>query len=108
KVKEINIRMRYYRIIRLMKRYIKKSNNWIKRRIRMIIWKRWKNVQARFKSLTKLGVSRQQAWEWANTRKGYWRVANSYILHRTITNKNLEKVGYKDLTKLFEKVHLNY
>lgn len=94
--------------IGFMKGYIQRINHWLKRRIRMIIWKRWKNVQARFKSLMKLGVSRQQAWEWANTRKGYWRVANSYILHRTITNKNLEKVGYKDLTKLLEKVHLNY
>src|SRR5699024_8038740 len=94
--------------IGFMKGYIQRINHWLKRRIRMIIWKRWKNVQARFKSLMKLGVSRQQAWEWANTRKGYWRVANSYILHRTITNKNLEKVGYKDLTKLSEKVHLHY
>jgi len=94
--------------ISFMKGYIQRINQWLKRRIRMIIWKRWKKISTRHRSLVKLGIPYDKAWEWANTRKGYWRVANSYILHRSIKNKILEKVGYKDLTKLFEKAHSSY
>jgi hypothetical protein len=42
----------------------------------------------------KLGIERYQAWEWANTRKGYWHIANSFILARTITNVRLVQAGY--------------
>ena len=31
--------------------------------------------------------------EWGNTRKGYWRIADSYILHRAITNEYLCRQG---------------
>lgn len=58
----------------------------IRRRIRVVIWKTWKKVKTRFASLIKLGVSKSKAWEWANTRKGYARTSNSYILNTTITN----------------------
>ena len=32
-----------------------------------------------------------------NTRKGYWRIANSGILHRAITNEHLCRAGYATL-----------
>lgn len=92
-IKEINevttVWINYYGIS-YMSSYIRHMDRWIRRRIRQIIWKRWKKVKTRFKSLIKLNVPKQKAWEWANTRKGYWRIAYSYILHRTITNKILE------------------
>ncbi|MCL1912964.1 MAG: hypothetical protein FWG10_03550 [Eubacteriaceae bacterium] len=61
-------------------------NGWIRRRLRMYIWKQWKKASKRFKSLMALGASRQKAWEWANTGKGYWRIAGSWILSTSITN----------------------
>ncbi|MGJ9386273.1 group II intron reverse transcriptase/maturase, partial [Salipaludibacillus sp. CF4.18] len=70
-----------------MKGYIKSTDQWIRRRIRQIIWKRWKKVRTKYKSLITLKVPKQKAWEWANTRKGYWRIACSFILHQAITNK---------------------
>jgi hypothetical protein len=42
----------------------------------------------------KLGINKYKAWEWANTRKGYWHIANSYILARTITNERLYQAGF--------------
>ncbi|WP_304511988.1 group II intron maturase-specific domain-containing protein, partial [Aquibacillus saliphilus] len=94
--------------ISYMKSYIHGINKWIKRRIRQIIWKRWKKVRTRYRSLIKLKIPKQKAWEWANTRKGYWHIACSHILHRAIKNEILEKVGLKDLNQLLEKAHLNY
>lgn len=93
--------------ISYMKGYIRHIDQWIRRRIRQIIWKRWKNIKTRYKSLRKLKVSKRKAWEWANTRKGYWHIASSHILHTAITNKILEEIGLKNLNQLLEKSHSN-
>jgi len=90
------------------KTLIRDLNAWIRRRLRMYIWKQWKKNSARFKNLMKLGVNRQKAWEWANTRKSYWHTAGGWILSTTITNERLEKRGYSDISKKYEAVHLNY
>jgi group II intron reverse transcriptase/maturase len=74
-------------------------------RMRMCIWKQWKKTRTKFTNLMKLGIEKQKAWEWANTRKGYARVASSFILHRAITNKRLEKFGLLSLTKQYELKH---
>lgn len=62
---------------------------WIRRRLRMIRWKEWKKVGTKLKNLTKLGILKSKAWEWANSRKGYWRIAKSPILDRALDNQYL-------------------
>jgi len=91
-----------------MKTLVDELNQWVRRRLRMYIWKQWKKNTARFKNLMKLGVAKRKAWEWANTRKSYWHTANSWILATTITNERLELRGYADIYKKYETVHSNY
>ena len=43
-------------------------DQWLRRRIRMLYWKMWKRIRTRYKSLMKLGVGKQKAYEWANSR----------------------------------------
>jgi group II intron reverse transcriptase/maturase len=83
-------------------------NQWIRRRLRMYIWKQWKKISAKFRNLMKLGATKRQAWEWANTRKGYWHFANSWPLATTITNERLERRGYSNISVKYEAVHLSY
>jgi len=71
-----------------------KIDAWYRRRIRMIIWKQWKRVRTRFRNLINLGINKQKAWMFANTRKGYWHTAGSPILGTSITNLRLHKAGY--------------
>jgi group II intron reverse transcriptase/maturase len=80
-------------------------DGWIRRRLRSCIWKQWKLVKTRFKNLQKLGIPKDEAWQFANTRKGYWRISQSPILTRTITNQRLEKRGFKSLVKRYQVVH---
>jgi group II intron reverse transcriptase/maturase len=91
-----------------MKTLMETSNQWIRRRLRMYIWKQWKNASAKFRNLQKLGATKWQAWEWANTRKGYWHTSGSWILATTITNDRLARRGYCDISKKYETVHLRY
>ena len=86
-----------------MKTLASNLDQWLRRRIRMVVWKTWKRVRTRFASLQKLGLDRQKAWEYANTRKGYWRISDSPILHRTLTNKVLEKRGLVSISALYSK-----
>ncbi len=63
-----------------MKKLLVRVDEWYRRRLRMVIWKQWKRIRTRGRNLMKLGINKYKAWEWANTRKGYWHTANSSIL----------------------------
>jgi group II intron reverse transcriptase/maturase len=91
-----------------MKTLMRDLNSWIRRRLRMYIWKQWKKVKTRLRNLIKLGVAKNKAWEWANTRKSYWHTAGSWILDTTITNERLACRGYSDISEIYETVHLRY
>jgi hypothetical protein len=73
---------------------------WIRRRIRMCYWKQWKKIGARHDNLVKLGTQNSKAWEYANTRKGCWRIAGSYVLDKALTNQYLEDEGFLSLIKV--------
>ena len=85
---------------------LKDIDAWIRRRLRACIWKTWKKIRTRFSSLVRLGIDRNKAWEYANTRKGYWRISNSPIMQRAITNARLEKRGYVSMSTMYKKVKL--
>ena len=59
-------------------------------------------------NLVRLGIINFKAWEWANSRKAYWRIADSYVLHRSLTNEYLASVGYDDILQRYKVLHLNY
>jgi RNA-directed DNA polymerase len=82
-----------------MEKVAKELDKWIRRRIRMCYWKQWKKISTKHENLMKLGVQKYKAREYANTRRGYWNIANSPILATTLTNDYLEKQGFLSLTK---------
>jgi RNA-directed DNA polymerase len=67
----------------------------------MCIWRQWRKVKTRRDNLVQLGVENSEAWEFANTRKGCWRISDSPILHSALTNENLAKQGYLSLTQRY-------
>ena len=91
-----------------MESKIRSLNEWLRRRIRQIYWKQWKKIKTKHDNLVRLGINKQKAWEWANSRKGYWRIADSYILHRSLTNEYLASVGYDDILNRYKVLHSNY
>ena len=86
----------YYHLAE-MRHLLVKTDEWLRRRIRMCIWKAWKKVKTKVANLIKCGINKSMAYEWGNTRKGYWHIADSFILHRAITKENLRKAGYVTL-----------
>jgi RNA-directed DNA polymerase len=76
---------------------LKAMDMWIRRRLRMCLWKQWKNPRTKVKRLISLGVPKDIAYEWGNTRKGYWRIAGSPILQRALNNQYWESNGLKSV-----------
>ncbi len=76
-------------------------DKWLRSRIRMVTWKRWKRTRTRFENLKRLGVDEGRAWEWANTRLGYWRTAHSPILLSTLSNDRIKRTGYLGLMECY-------
>lgn len=54
-------------------------DKWIRQRLRACIWKQWKKISTKQRNLVKLVIDKYKAWQYANTRKDYWRISNSSI-----------------------------
>jgi len=87
-----------------IKRILQSWSEWLRRRLRMYIWKQWKKPKTKVQNLCKLGIPEWQAYQWGNTRLGYWRVAGSPVLSRSITNEKLAQAGYYDFPAQYEQL----
>ena len=103
KLKELTVGWVNYFKIASAKKQMETLDEWTRRRLRACIWKQWKKIKTRHANLVKLGVDRNKAWEYANTRKGYWRISNSPILATTLTNKYFENMGYCSFSSCYFK-----
>ena len=79
-----------------MKTFLKEADKWLRHRIRMCIWKSWKNPRTRMQNLIKCGVSARQARKHAWV-KSYWRAAIMWDVHQAMSKRNLHRAGYRCL-----------
>jgi len=84
----------YFKISK-MKTFLAKIDEYLRTRIRMIIWKMWKLPKTREDNLVKCGFERGEARGLANCRRGYMFVAHSKILQKAITKIALSKPNKK-------------
>jgi len=87
-----------------MKNLLKSTDEWMRSRIRMIYWKQWKRVRTKFERLKSLGIQVQKAWEFANTRKSYWRTSKSPILTKSLDNNAIKGLGFLFFSDYYRQV----
>ena len=90
-----------------MKKTMEKVSEHLRHRLRMCIWKYWKIPRARYKALRKLGIKEESAYMVANTRRGYYFVASTVVLHMAISNNRLKQKGLVFPLEYYLKVHIN-
>jgi len=61
----------YYRLCKV-KTMAEELDSWIRRRLRLIIWRQWKRPYTRYKRFIRAGFSRSHAWDCALNRRGPW------------------------------------
>jgi len=59
---------------------------WIRRRLRMVLWKQWRSGPNRFAQLRKRGISRDHAAIAAGARSGYWRMSRHITVQQALPN----------------------
>ena len=52
-------------------------DQWLRRRLRAVIWKQWKRGKGRFRKLCELGIGKDLAARTAGSPLGPWHIANS-------------------------------
>lgn len=80
-------------------RPLENLDSWLRRRLRQVRWKEWKQPATRRRNLIALGVPPREAREWASSGKGYWRISGSTPLHVALPNtywRELGLVGFSD------------
>ena len=65
---------------------LKALDEWIRRRLRSMIWKQWKRGAVRFQELRRRDVSVGLAAKTAGSAHGPWRLANSLALAVALPN----------------------
>ena len=70
---------------------------WLRRRLRSVVWKQWKRGRTRFRELRKRGASRDLAAQTAGSPHGPWRIANSPALSIALPNAYFAQLGLPPL-----------
>ena len=91
-----------------MKNRIEELNKWLYHRIRMCIWKQWKEPKTKVRNLLKMGVSEDLACQAGNSRRGYWFVTHTVAINMAMTKERLINSGFYDLATAYQSVHVNY
>ncbi|WP_313957975.1 group II intron maturase-specific domain-containing protein, partial [Paenibacillus xylanexedens] len=93
----------YYALVDT-KSVFRELDEWTRRRLRMCVWKQWKEPKTKVRKLQSMGVPKQKAYEWGNSRKKYWRIACSPILHRTLNSQYWSALGLRSLTDRYNQL----
>jgi len=68
-------------------------DQWIRRRLRSVIWKQWKRGRVRFRKLCDRGVSRNLAATTAGNTHGPWHIANSPAMSQAFPIAYFDSLG---------------
>ena len=89
-----------------MKMFLIGIDRWIRRKLRVIIWKQWKRIRKRYTCLRKLGINHRDAHVTANSRRGYYHVSHTKVLEIAISKERLNKRGLVNSVDHYLKVHI--
>ncbi|MDW7672761.1 MAG: group II intron maturase-specific domain-containing protein [Bacillota bacterium] len=98
--------VQYYKMAN-MKKIARNVDQWTRRRLRAVRWKEWKKIRTKHDNLVRLGIDNSKAWEYANSRKKFWRISSSWILTKTLTNQYWLSQGYKDFSSYYLSVKID-
>jgi RNA-directed DNA polymerase len=96
--------MGYYRLAETPSVYAG-LDSWIRRRLRQMIWKRWKRGTTRYRELRKLGVPQGRAGLGA-VGKSPWHMSKSPVINEALSNAYLRNSGLKSLKDRYQELCL--
>ncbi len=102
-VKEVNQYSRgwiaYFRLATTPSVY-QELDEWLRRRLRQLLWKRWKRGTTRYRELTRLGVPNERAALGA-TGTSPWRMSHAPVVHEALSNTFWRNSGLESITERY-------
>jgi len=80
---------------------LQQLDQWIRHRLRSMIWKQWKHGQQRYEKLRQRGVSKELAAQTAGSPHGPWRMANRPALSIALPLAYFDSLGLPRLSDGF-------
>jgi group II intron reverse transcriptase/maturase len=77
-------------------------DGWIRRKVRAILWRQWKKPRTRYKRLIALGLKEIAARRMSYSSKGAWRMAKTPGMHKAISNRVIEMMGYVSMMSIVQ------
>ena len=99
-IDDLNVMLRgwvaYYRLVEAPTP-LKTLSQWIRRKLRCVIWRQWKTERTRYRRLCALGMDTRHAYFLAYGNSGPWRSSGSRTLSYALPNRLFGRLGLIDL-----------
>jgi RNA-directed DNA polymerase len=99
-IEELNVFTRgwvcYFRLSRVRQPFVT-LDQWIRRRLRKILWEQWKKPKTRYRKLVGLGLDPERARKATATGLGAWWNAGASHMHAAVNNRLLARWGLLNL-----------
>jgi group II intron reverse transcriptase/maturase len=82
-------------------------DEWVRRRLRQMLWKRWKRGTTRYRELRKLGVPPERAALGA-VGTSPWRMSLTPVIHEALSNAYWQNTGLESIAKRYSKLRYSY
>ena len=88
------------------KKKLQALDEWLRHRIRCLIFRRYRRPRSRYAFFTKnCNAKHEDALKVANARQGFWAFSGFYQVSRWVNNNLLRRAGYVFLYDVYQRVH---
>jgi RNA-directed DNA polymerase len=78
-------------------------DSWLRRRLRQMVWKRWKRGRTRYRELVALGVPRERAALGA-VGKSPWHMSRTPVVNEALNNAHWRKLGLEGIGQRYRQL----
>lgn len=86
----------YYKLSQV-KNVFEELDQWIRRKLRCILWRQWKRPKTREKKMIRMGLEKERAWKSATNGRGPWWNAGASHMNACVPAKMLHALGLVSL-----------
>ena len=85
-----------------VKRIFEELDEWIRRKLRCMVWRQWKKPRTRMKKLMKLGLDKARAWKSSCNGRGPWWNSGASHMNQALPKRYFDRCG---LVRLVDTLH---
>jgi RNA-directed DNA polymerase len=79
-------------------------DGWLRRKLRVILWRQWKRPKTRARELMRRGLARERAWASANNGRGPWWNAGASHMNQAVPTRYLRQLGLPSLIQELQRL----